>query len=72
MTATTTKQPMTWEQIIELMQDLSHSQGFYQRLLNEIKRMEDEEPDKYESAKRVILAQEFTDPVDLIMFFDEL
>lgn len=70
MTTTTEKQPMTWEQIIELLQDLSHSQGFYQRLLNEIKRMEDEEPDEYESAKRAILAQEFKDPLDIILFFE--
>lgn len=49
---------------------LSHSQGFYGRLLNRIKEMEEYEPDKFGQFKTIVEEQHFTDPVDVVLFFE--
>lgn len=59
------------EQVIEVIEMLSYSQGFYGRLLEEILFMEENEPYKFEKFKRIVEAQGFKDPVDVVMFFEE-
>ena len=58
------------EQVVDVIEMLSYSQGFYGRLLDEIMYIEENEPDKYEVFKTIIEAQEFKDPVDVVMFFE--
>lgn len=58
------------EQVVEVIEMLSYSQGFYGRLLEEILYIEENEPDKYEVFKTIIEAQEFQGPVDVVLFFE--
>ena len=58
------------EQVVEVIEMLSYSQGFYGRLLDEILYIEENEPDKYEVFKTIIEQQGFNDPVDVVLFFE--
>ena len=42
------------EKVIEVVQMLSHSQGFYGRLLEEINYIQEYEPEKFEEFKEII------------------
>lgn len=59
------------EQVIELIEKLSHSQGFYGRLLKEVMYIEENDPEKFESFKELIEEQEFENPVDVVLFFEQ-
>ena len=59
------------EQVIEVIEMLSHSQGFYGRLLEEIMYIEANDPEKFETFKELIEKQEFKDPVDVVLFFEQ-
>ena len=58
------------EQVVDVIEMLADSQGFYGRLLEEILYIEENEPSKYEVFKTIIEAQEFEDPVDVVLFFE--
>lgn len=58
------------EQVVEVIEMLSYSQGFYGRLLEDILYMEENEPDKYEFFKMIIESKGFENPVDVVMFFE--
>lgn len=58
------------EQVVDVVEMLSYSQGFYGRLLEEILYIEENEPEKYEVFKELIEKQEFKDPVDVVLFFE--
>ena len=58
-------------QVIEVVEMLSHSQGFYGRLLNRIKDMEENELDNFVQFKTIVEEQHFTDPVDVVLFFEQ-
>ena len=58
------------EQVIEVVEMLSHSQGFYGRLLKDIEYMKENEPEKFEDFKFIIELKEFKTPVDVVMFFE--
>lgn len=58
------------EQVVEVVEMLSYSQGFYEQLLEEIMYIEENEPKKFEVFKKVIEKQEFQDPVDVVLFFE--
>lgn len=58
------------EQVVEVIEMLSYSQGFYGRLLEEILYIEENDPLKYEIFKTVIEKQGFQSPVDVVMFFE--
>ena len=58
------------DQILEVIENLSHSQGMYERLLQKICYLKDNEPDRYEKLKEELESQNFKDPVDIVMFFE--
>lgn len=58
------------EEVVEVVEMLADSQGFYGRLLEEILYIEENEPNKYEVFKTIIEKQEFKDPVDVVLFFE--
>lgn len=58
------------EQVVEVIEMLSYSQGYYGRLLEEIVYMEENEPEKYEWFKWFIEEKEFQNPIDVVMFFE--
>ena len=58
------------EQVVDVIEVLADSQGFYEELLEEILYIEENEPIKYEVFKQIIEKQEFEDPVDVVEFFE--
>lgn len=58
------------EQVVDVIEMLSYSQGFYGRLLDEIMYIEENEPEKYEVFKHIVEKQEFKNPVDVVLFFE--
>ena len=67
---TTKTKGYTVDQVIEVIEMLSHSQGFYGRLLREIIEMKENDVDRFEEFKELIEQQDFQDPVDVVMFFE--
>lgn len=59
------------EQVVDVIEMLSYSQGFYGRLLEEILYVEENNPEQYEIFKEFIEKQEFKDPVDVVLFFEQ-
>ena len=57
-------------QVIEVIQQLSHSQGFYGRMLERILYMQAREPESFETFKNEVEAQNFKDPVDVVLYFE--
>ena len=58
-------------QVIEVVEMLSHSQGFYGRLLEEINYIQEYEPEKFETFKEIIEEQEFENALDVVLFFEQ-
>ena len=65
------KKTMDIEEVVDVIEMLSYSQGFYGRLLEEILYIEENNPKKYEVFKEIIEKQEFEDPVDVVLFFEQ-
>lgn len=61
---------MNREQILDVIQTLAMSQGFYGRLLRAIRELEEEEPERYEEAMQELEAQNFGDAVDVVLYFE--
>ena len=59
------------EQVVEVIEMLSYSQGFYGRLLEEILYVEENKPEQFEVFKNYIEKQEFQNPVDVVQFFEQ-
>ena len=57
-------------QVIDVIRDLAHSQGFYSRMYQRILEMYGTEPESFESFRREVEAQNFKDPLDVVMFFE--
>ena len=57
-------------QVIEVIQQLAHSQGFYQRMYERIMYLQAREPESFETFKKEVEAQNFKDPVDVVMYFE--
>ena len=64
------KQSYDIEDVVDVIEMLADSQGFYGRLLEEILYIEENKPDQYEVFKGFIEKQEFKNPVDVILFFE--
>lgn len=59
------------EQVIDVIKKLSYSQGFYGRLLEEIMYIKENEPEQFKMFKEVIESQGFSNPVDIVLFFEQ-
>ena len=59
------------EEVVDVIEMLADSQGFYGRLLEEILYIEENNPKQYEVFKNIIEKQEFKDPVDVVLFFEQ-
>lgn len=59
------------EEVVDVIEMLADSQGFYGRLLEEILYIEENKPEQYEVFKGFIEKQEFKNPVDVVMFFEQ-
>lgn len=59
------------EDVVNVIEMLADSAGFYGRLLEEILYIEENNPDQYEAFKGFIEKQEFQHPLDVVMFFEQ-
>ena len=58
------------EEVVDVIEMLADSNGFYGHLLDEILYIEENEPMKYQVFKDIIEKQEFKNPVDVVLFFE--
>ena len=56
-----------FDDVINVIAELSNSQGFYGRLLRDISEMDD---DEFEELEHIIESQNFTSALDVVMFFE--
>lgn len=61
---------MKMNEIIDTINMLAHSQGFYGRLLNSIMNMKENFPIDYEMLTEELEAQNFKDAVDMALYFE--
>ena len=61
---------MKMNEIINVIEMLSHSQGFYGRLLRSILELKQENETGYNELKHYLESQNFSDSLDVIMFFE--
>ena len=70
MNAKVEQQGYDVDQVIEVIEMLSHSQGYYGRLLRDIMYIKENDPEKFDDFKFIIERKGFTNPVDVFMFFE--
>ena len=61
---------LTGEQVIDVIKDLSKSQGAYSYLYSIILAVQENEPEEFEQLKKGFEELKLKDPVDVIMFFE--
>ena len=61
---------MNREDILNAITELSYSQGFYGRLLRDIMEIKHEDEDQYEDLMAELEAQNFSDTLDMVLFFE--
>lgn len=61
---------MTKQDILDAINDLSHSQGLYSRLRQSLTELAENDPEQYDSFMEHLQQQHFKDPVDLVMYFE--
>ena len=68
MSATSTY--MTKQDILNTINDLSHSQGLYSRLRKSLQDLRRNDREQYDLFMEHLQQQHFKDPVDLVMYFE--
>ena len=61
---------MKMNEIISVIEMLSHSQGFYGRLLRSIYELKQENETEYNELKNYLESQNFSDTLDVVLFFE--
>lgn len=56
--------------VINILIELSHSQGFYGRLLRDLSEIKKYEPERFDLIVVEIESQEFTNALDVVMYFE--
>ena len=56
--------------VIDIINTLSHSQGFYGRLLRDIYELKKYEPEMFAMFVDEIESQNFTNTLDIVMYFE--
>lgn len=56
--------------ILNAIQELAYSQGFYGRLLRSIMELKRENEDSYEMLMQELEDQHFSDTLDMVLFFE--
>lgn len=60
----------TVDQVIEVIEMLSHSQGYYGRLLKDIMYIKENDPERFEDFKFIIEQKGLKNPIDVVMLFE--
>lgn len=58
---------MSEQEIMKTIEDLSHSQGFYGRILRYLQECDS---DTYRQIMDVLVAQHFKEPLDLVLYLE--
>lgn len=58
------------DEVIDVIEMLSQSQGFYGRLLEQILYLQVYEPEQFDYFKMEVEKQKFKDPIDVVLFFE--
>lgn len=61
---------MKMDEIISVIEMLSHSQGFYGRLLRSIYELKQENETEYNELKNYLESQNFSDTLDVVLFLE--
>lgn len=61
---------MDRNQILNAIESLSHSQGFYGRILRNLNELKEESEEKYEQAMSELEAQNFKDELEMVLYFE--
>lgn len=56
--------------VLNVLNELSHSQGFYGRLLRDLSEIKEYEPERFNLIVMEIESQEFTNALDVVMYFE--
>ena len=59
-----------FDDVIDIIDTLSHSQGFYGRLLRDIYELKKYEPEMFMMFVDEIESQNFTNALDIVMYFE--
>lgn len=57
-------------QVLDVIRDLSHSQGFYSRLYETILELKQNDEVAFNEFAKAVEAQNFRDSVDVVLFFE--
>lgn len=64
------KKFMDREQILSAIENLGKCQGFYSRLYANLQNLRSEDPEQYEACMNALEKQQFSDSVDLVLYFE--
>lgn len=64
------KKYLTINDVLEIIRELSCSQGFYGRLYQRIMDCKQNDPENYAEFVDVINSQKFVDKIDVVFFFE--
>ena len=62
---------MKMKEILNTIKDLARSQGYYGRLYNDLRELQEEDPDEYEKLTEEWEAEEFETTLDLVLYLEE-
>lgn len=62
---------MKIDDILCIIEELSHSQGFYGRLLRDMLEVKKENPQGWKEIVKELEAQHFKNTLDLVLYFEE-
>ena len=60
----------SFEDVLNVIMEMSHCQGFYNRLLESIYDLMENDPDKFDAFVEQIEAEEFRSPVQVVLYFE--
>ena len=61
---------LDFDDVMDIIIDLSYSQGFYGRLLRDITELRDEDENLFQNFVEEIESQNFTSSLDVVMYFE--
>lgn len=61
---------MNIRQILNEIKQLAMSQGFYGRLFSNLMQIKEYEPERWGEIVNILEGQHFTDPVEMVLFFE--
>lgn len=64
------KTTMGRQQILDTIKDLGRSQGMYSRMYANLQNLRQKDPDLYDQYMNHLVNQQFSDPVDLVLYFE--